>query len=176
MLGFWPITAGTRLLLPLTLPPRSWVAAPECHCQGSAATALCPDPWSPTRTLNRLLPELCCCYLVSVLVPELKLSPTSSGCATITSCYYRTLATAAFPPSSTSHSGESLRPRYQLHGISAYSHTLDISARATASTSMPQDLGTVIVPHAPEPRMPAPILLWGLWVSTWLTRCQGGTA
>lgn len=151
--------AGTTLLLPLTLPSRSWVAALKCHCQVSAATVLCPDPWVPTCTLKRPLPELCCCYFVSVLVPELRLSPTSLGYATIASCYSRTLATAAFLPTRMSHSGESLRPRYQLHGIFAYSHTPDISVRATESTPMPQDPGTVMVSYKPVPRMVAPILL-----------------
>lgn len=91
---------------------------------------------------------------MGALVPELGLSPTSPGCATTAlcppgpkpplRCYSRTLVTAAFPPTCRSHSGELLRPRYQLHGIRADTHTLDISATATESTPLRQAPGTLV--------------------------------
>ena len=90
--------------------------------------------------------------IVSALVPELRFSPHPQAVLLCPSGPKPPLHSVMPGPLALLHSllpagatvGELLRPRYQLHGISADAHTVDINATATASTPMPQVPGTVV--------------------------------
>lgn len=71
--------------------------------------------------------------------------------------------------------GNPLKTRYNLYGISAHTHTLDMRATSIANALVHQDPGIAEVPHMPNSRILVPVHLCGFWASACQPRIWEGS-
>lgn len=154
----WLWTVTTRAMLPLLYArhPRSWHVALTDYHVNCVAAILWLTPGTRVVTLTYYCPPAVPTTAPCLLGPSHHCNFSSQGMWHC--CNPLTLT-------SWIRSGNPLKPRYWFYRTSAHTLILDTSATVIANAPVHQDPGTAVVPHMPDARILAPILLCGFWAS-----------